>query len=120
MANAMEPAKECHYAPINGRLLEHFNTGERSRRTTKLSNLKPASFLDMNSERAEVTDPCEDNFVFMTSSHSSLQLSLKINASLQRGYLLGSIHFSEPNFNALMSAMPIDLEARMPALKVIP
>ena len=39
---------------------------------------------------------------------------------MQRGYLFAPIHFSEPNFNALMSAVPIDPKARMPALKVVP
>jgi anaerobic selenocysteine-containing dehydrogenase len=47
-------------------------------------------------------------------------LPLKIEASLQRGYLFAPIHFSEPNFNSLMSAVPIDPKARMPALKVVP
>jgi formate dehydrogenase major subunit len=35
----IEPAEEYPYILITGRLLEHFNTGEMSRRTTKLSNL---------------------------------------------------------------------------------
>jgi formate dehydrogenase major subunit len=35
----IEPAEEYPWILITGRLLEHFNTGEMSRRTTKLSNL---------------------------------------------------------------------------------
>jgi predicted molibdopterin-dependent oxidoreductase YjgC len=56
----------------------------------------------------------------MTSAHGSVQLPLKIESNLQRGYLFAPIHFSESNFNSLMSAVPIDLKDRMPALKVIP
>ena len=104
---------------ITGRLLEHFNTGEMSRRSTKLSKLKPTSYLDMNPEDAEVEGLCEDDNVRMTSPHGSVQLPIKIESSMQRGYLFAPIHFSESNFNSLMSAVPIDPKARMPALKVV-
>jgi formate dehydrogenase alpha subunit len=116
----MEPTEEYPYILITGRLLEHFNTGEMSRRTTKLLKLKPSSYLDMNPDDAEAAGLREDDIVRMTSPHGSVQLPLKIEASMQRGYLFAPIHFSEPNFNSLMSAVPIDPKARMPALKVIP
>jgi formate dehydrogenase major subunit len=116
----MEPTEEYPFVLITGRLLEHFNTGEMSRRTTKLSKLKPASYLDMNPEDAKTVGLCEDDTVRMISPHGSVQLPLRINANLQNGYLFAPIHFSEPNFNSLMSAVPIDPKARMPALKVVP
>jgi formate dehydrogenase alpha subunit len=116
----MEPTEEYPYILITGRLLEHFNTGEMSRRTTKLSKLRPAAFLDMNPQDAQAAGLCEDDTVRMTSPHGTVQLPLKIEASMQRGYLFAPIHFSEPNFNSLMSAVPIDPKARMPALKVVP
>jgi formate dehydrogenase major subunit len=93
----MEPTEEYPYVLITGRLLEHFNTGEMTRRTTKLSKLRPASFLDINPKDAEAAGLCEDDSVRMTSPHGSVLLPLKINASLQRGYLFAPIHFSEPN-----------------------
>ena len=116
----MEPTEEYPYVLITGRLLEHFNTGEMSRRAKKLSRLKPAAYLDMNPEDAEAAGLGADDVVRMTSPYGSVLLPLKIDASLQRGYLFAPIHFSEPNFNSLMSAVPIDPKARMPALKVIP
>ena len=116
----MEPTEQYPYILITGRLLEHFNTGEMSRRTTKLSKLKPAAYLDMNPEDAEAAGLAEDETVRMTSPHGTVQLPLKLNDSMQRGYLFAPIHFSEPNFNSLMSAVPIDPKARMPALKVVP
>ena len=116
----MEPTEQYPYILITGRLLEHFNTGEMSRRTTKLSRLKPAAFLDMNPEDAETAGLYEDDTVRVTSPHGVVQLPIKVNDSMGPGYLFAPIHFSEPNFNALMSAVPIDPKARMPALKVIP
>jgi predicted molibdopterin-dependent oxidoreductase YjgC len=101
-------------------VLEHFNTGEMSRRATKLSKLKPTAWLDMNPEDAEAAGLCEDDTVRVTSPHGAVQLPLKVNDSMQPGYLFAPIHFSEPNFNVLMSAVPIDPKARMPALKVVP
>ncbi len=116
----MEPTEEYPYVLITGRLLEHFNTGEMSRRTTKLLKLKPASYLDMNPQDAEAAGLTENDTVRMTSPHGTVLLPLKLEASMQSGYLFAPIHFSEPNFNALMSAVPIDPKARMPALKVVP
>jgi formate dehydrogenase alpha subunit len=116
----MEPTEEYPYVLITGRLLEHFNTGEMSRRTTKLLKLKSASYLDMNPQDAEAAGLTENDTVRMTSPHGTVLLPLKLEASMQPGYLFAPIHFSEPNFNALMSAVPIDPKARMPALKVVP
>ena len=116
----MEPTEEYPYILITGRLLEHFNTGEMSRRSIKLSKLKPSSYLNMNPEDADEADLCENDRVRITSPHGSVLLPLKIEAPMQRGYIFAPIYFSEPNFNSLMSAVPIDPKARMPALKVVP
>jgi predicted molibdopterin-dependent oxidoreductase YjgC len=62
----------------------------------------------------------ENDTVRMTSPHGTVLLPLKLEASMQRGYLFAPIHYSEPNFNSLMSAVPIDTKARMPTLKVVP
>lgn len=31
-----------------------------------------------------------------------------------------TIHFNTPNFNTVMSSVPLDPQARMPALKIVP
>ena len=116
----MEPTEEYPYILITGRLLEHLNTGEMTRRTTKLLKLKPMSFLEMNPEDAKNDGLSENEVVRLTSPYGTVSLKLTLSDSSQRGYLFAPIHFSEPNFNSLMSAVPIDPRARMPALKVVP
>jgi len=116
----MEPTEEYPYILITGRLLEHFNTGEMSRRSRKLLRLKPSSYLDINPQDAEAAGFGENDTVRMTSPHGTVVLPLKLDSRMQRGYLFAPIHYSEPNFNSLMSAVPIDPKARMPALKVVP
>jgi formate dehydrogenase alpha subunit len=116
----MEPTEEYPYVLITGRLLEHFNTGEMSRRSTKLIRLRPSSFLDMNPQDAAAAGLSENETVRMTSPYGTVRLPLKLDVSMKPGYLFAPIHFIEPNFNSLMSAVPIDPKARMPALKVIP
>jgi len=116
----MEPTEAYPFILITGRLLEHFNTGEMSRRASKLARLKPSSYLDMNPLDAEEAGLAEDDIVRLTSPHGTVLLPLKLETSMQRGYLFAPIHYSEPNFNSLMSAVPIDTKARMPALKVVP
>lgn len=116
----MEPTEEYPYVLITGRLLEHFNTGEMSRRTTKLSRLRPASFLEINPEDAQLAGLSENDMVRLTSPYGSVNLRLSLSEGMQPGYLFAPIHFDTPNLNALMSAVPIDPKARMPALKVVP
>jgi formate dehydrogenase alpha subunit len=116
----MEPTEQYPYILITGRLLEHFNTGEMSRRSRKLAGLKPAACLDMNPHDAEAAGLAENDTVRMTSPHGTVLLPLKLDNRMQPGYLFAPIHYSEPNFNSLMSAVPIDPKARMPALKVVP
>lgn len=74
----------------------------------------------MNPQDAENAGFSENDTVRMTSPFGTVRLPLKLDASLQPGYLFAPIHFSEPNFNCLMSAVPIDPKAKMPALKVVP
>jgi hypothetical protein len=45
---------------------------------------------------------------------------LKGTAGISPGYLFAPNHFNAPNFNTLMSSVPRDPQARMPALKVMP
>jgi predicted molibdopterin-dependent oxidoreductase YjgC len=116
----MEPTEDYPYILITGRLLHHFNTGEMSRRSKKLTRMKPAAYVDMNPEDAAEIGLAEEDTVRMTSPHGTVLLPLKLDDQMQRGYLFAPIHYTEPNFNSLMSAVPIDPKARMPALKVVP
>lgn len=112
--------KEYPYVLITGRLLEHFNTGEMSRRVQKLIKLKPEAYLDINPKDAENVGISKGDTVRLTSPHGSVLLPIKFDKNLQKGYLFAPIHFRKPNLNSLMSAIPKDPKARMPALKVIP
>jgi anaerobic selenocysteine-containing dehydrogenase len=74
----------------------------------------------MNPQDAQAAGLTDGDSVRMTSPHGTVRLPLKLEPRMQQGYLFAPIHFSEPNFNSLMSAVPIDPKARMPALKVVP
>jgi len=74
----------------------------------------------MNPQEAAAAGLSEKETVRMTSPYGTVRLPLRLDVSMKPGYLFAPIHFSDPNFNSLMSAVPIDSKARMPALKVIP
>ncbi len=116
----MEATDEYPFVLITGRLLEHFNTGEMSRRAAKLSKLKPEALLDINPADAQAAGLSDNAEVRLTSPYGTVRIKLSFSDSIQPGYLFAPIHYSRPNFNALMSAVPIDPQARMPALKVVP
>lgn len=116
----MEATDEYPFVLITGRLLEHFNTGEMSRRAAKLSKLKPEALLDINPDDAQAAGLSDNAEVRLTSPYGTVRIKLSFSDSMQPGYLFAPIHFSQPNFNALMSAVPIDPHARMPALKSVP
>ena len=118
--NLMLPTATYPFVLITGRLLEHFNTGEMSRRSTKLMRMTGEGYVEMNHADAEKAGVAEGDAVRVTSPFGSVKVPLKVSEKLASGYLFAPIHFVQPNCNALMSAVPMDPKARMPALKVVP
>ena len=116
----MHPTETYPYVLITGRLLEHFNTGEMSRRSKKLSRISGEGFMEMNPDDMAREGLSQGEMVRVTSPFGSVQVSIKACPTLSPGFLFAPIHFSDPNVNALMSAVPLDPKARMPALKVVP
>ena len=119
-ADIIKPTASYPYILITGRLMEHFNTGEMTRRSKRLMKLVPKSYIMMHPEDAEKEGLVEDTSVRVTSPYGAVLTHLKISDSISVGYLFAPNHFPSPNYNALMSAVPLDPQARMPALKVIP
>ena len=118
--NLMQPTSTYPFVLITGRLLEHFNTGEMSRRAAKLMRMTGESYVEMNTADAHAAGLAEGDSVRVTSPFGSVKVPLKVSDKVSGGYLFAPIHFSRPNCNALMSAVPMDPKARMPALKVVP
>jgi formate dehydrogenase major subunit len=116
----MEPTEQYPYVLITGRLLGHFNTGEMSRRSPRLLKRTPSSFVGMNPEDADAIGLSEGDPVRVTSPYGTAATRLKITKGISPGYLFAPNHFKTPNFNMLMSSVPRDPQARMPALKVMP
>ena len=116
----MEPTAEYPYVLITGRLLAHFNTGEMSRRSKRLMKVASGSFVQMHPDDAKKSALSDGDEVRVTSPYGTLTTKLAVTDEVSQGYLFIPIHFDKPNVNALMSAVPLDPHARMPALKVIP
>lgn len=116
----MVPTDDYPYILITGRLLEHFNTGEMSRRSGKLLKITGESFTEMNEIDAAREGLNDGDLVRVTSPFGTINLKLQISDSIPAGALFAPIHFNNPNLNSLMSAVPMDPKARMPALKVVP
>ena len=116
----MEPTEDYPYVLITGRLLAHFNTGEMSRRSKRLMKVASGSFVQMHPEDAEKSSLADGDEVRVTSPYGTLTTKLAVTDEVSAGYLFIPIHFDNPNVNTLMSAVPLDPQARMPALKVIP
>ncbi len=116
----MEATEDYPYVLITGRLIGHFNTGEMSRRSARLMKGTPESFVEMYVGDAEREELSDGDSVRVTSPYGAVTSKLKISKSLSKGYLFAPNHFNQPNFNALMSSVPLDPQAKMPALKVVP
>jgi assimilatory nitrate reductase catalytic subunit len=118
--NLIASSEEYPHMLITGRLLEHFNTGEMSRRSKRLMKISPQAFVQMNPDDAQRAGLAEADRVRLTSPYGAVTSPLKLSESVFSGYLFAPNHFNLPNFNTLMSSVPLDPHARMPALKVIP
>ena len=116
----MEPTDDYPYVLITGRLLAHFNTGEMSRRSKRLMKVASESFVQMHPEDAQRAGLSDGDQVRVTSPYGAVTTKLTITDEVSSDYLFMPIHFDNPNVNTLMSAVPLDPQARMPALKVIP
>ena len=116
----MEPTDAYPYVLITGRLLAHFNTGEMSRRSKRLMKVASGSFVQMHPEDAGKSSLADGDEVRVTSPYGTVTTKLTVTDEVSSGYLFIPIHFDNPNVNTLMSAVPLDPQARMPALKVIP
>jgi anaerobic selenocysteine-containing dehydrogenase len=116
----MEATPEYPFVLITGRLMEHFNTGEMSRRSPTLVKKKGESFVEINPSDMAAQALNEGQRVRITSPYGSVNSFIKVSESIPDGYLFAPNHFNKPNYNALMSSSPLDPQARMPALKVVP
>ena len=116
----MEPTDEYPYVLITGRLLAHFNTGEMSRRSERLMKVASESFVQIHPDDAGKSALADGDQVRVTSPYGTITTKLAVTEEVSSGYLFIPIHFDNPNVNTLMSAVPLDPHARMPALKVIP
>ncbi len=119
--NLMEATDDYPYVLITGRLIGHFNTGEMSRRAGRLmKGTSSESFVGMCADDSEREGFSDGDPVRVISPYGEVTSKLRISKSLTAGYLFAPNHFNTPNFNALMSSVPLDPQAKMPALKVVP
>jgi formate dehydrogenase major subunit len=118
--NLMVSTDRYPYVLITGRLLQHFNTGEMTRRSEKLLKVIPESFAEMHPDDAKTAGLSDGELIRITSPYGMVTSKLKISTNVSSGYLFAPIHFNTPNFNTLMSSVPMDPQARMPALKIVP
>ena len=78
------------------------------------------SFVQIHPDDAEKSAFADGDQVRVTSPYGTITTKLAVTEEVSSGYLFIPIHFDNPNVNTLMSAVPLDPQARMPALKVIP
>ena len=116
----IEATEEYPYILITGRIIEHFNTGEMTRRSARLLRLISESYVEMHTEDAQKEGLSEGDWVRVISPFGVVEARFKESETVLPGYLFAPNHFDRPNFNALMSSVPLDPQARMPALKVVP
>ena len=116
----IEATEEYPYILITGRIIEHFNTGEMTRRSARLLRLISESYVEMHPEDAQREGLSEGDRVRVISPFGVVEARFKESETVLPGYLFAPNHFDRPNFNALMSSVPLDPQARMPALKVVP
>ena len=107
----METTEQYPYVLITGSLLEHFNTGEMSRRSAKLSKLRPASHLDMNPADAQADRLMENDTVRITSPHGSVHSFFEIHGINKKGTNehigIAPYHEPRPYLTGCAGALPV-------------
>ena len=110
------PSKNYPFVLITGRVLEHWHTGTMTRKSEILNNLKPSSFININSYDVKkfnfnITKPIK-----IKSIRGSVIADIKIDDGLQKGSVFMPFCFTESAAN-ILTREDIDPKGKIPSFK---
>jgi formate dehydrogenase major subunit len=111
-----QPNEAYPFVLVTGRLLEHYNCGAQTRRTS-LIELVDSDVLEMHREDVARLGLCDGGLVRLISPRGEAVLPLRQSARVRPGELFTTFHFPETDVNSLLSSSA-DESSKCPEYKV--
>ncbi|MBI84706.1 MAG: formate dehydrogenase subunit alpha [Planctomycetaceae bacterium] len=111
-----QPDDEFPYILSTGRLLEHWHTGNMTRRSQALSQIQPHAFAAMNPADLKDLGLNHGDRVRVSSRRGEIELAIRADHSLEQGVLFIPFHFREAAANFLTNDT-LDPYGKIPGYK---
>lgn len=100
-----------------GRIEEHYNTGEMSRRSENLTRKTPENFIDIHPVDAEKKGIEDDDIVELRTKRGSVEVKANVTEATKQGVIWTTPHFDESPTNRVTNDA-VDPRAKIPEFKV--
>jgi formate dehydrogenase major subunit len=111
------PDAENPYFLTTGRSIFHYHTGAMTRRTPKLVDEVPRSFVEVNSEDADKAGVKDKDLVTLTTRRGSIEAEARVTDDVPPGLLFVPFHFANACANVLTISV-LDPSAKCAETKV--
>ncbi len=113
------PSEEYPFILSTGRLLEHWHTGSMTRRSRVLSQIEPSAFIAMHSQDLRQLHINTGDTVCVQNRRGEIELTVRLDDSLDPGVVFIPFHFREAAANVLTSEK-LDPDGKIPGFKFCP
>ncbi|MBS1263722.1 MAG: Formate dehydrogenase subunit alpha [Methanonatronarchaeales archaeon] len=113
------PGLEEGLVLTTGRVMEHYNTGEQSRRVGLLYGLVEAPFVEVSPADAESRGVSDGDVVRLSSNGCSVEAVTRVTDRVLVGTVFAPFHFVEGLVNRLVGDS-VDPESGIPGFKRVP
>jgi len=101
---------------VTGRLLEHWHTGQMTRRSQALDSIEPEAFVSIHPDDAETLGITKGEWVTVESRRGTITLEARVARATQAGSVFIPFHFREAGANTLTTDA-LDPDGKIPEFK---
>jgi len=101
---------------VTGRLLEHWHTGQMTRRSQALDAIEPEAFVSIHPDDAKRLEVSQGEWVTVESRRGAITLEVRIGRATQAGSVFIPFHFREAGANTLTTD-ELDPDGKIPEYK---
>jgi formate dehydrogenase major subunit len=101
---------------ITGRVLEHWHTGQMTRRARALHAIEPGAFVSIHPLDARPLGVAEGDWVRVASRRGEIELQARVREATQPGSVFVPFHFREAGANILTTDQ-LDPDGKIPEFK---
>jgi formate dehydrogenase major subunit len=110
------PDADYPFILVTGRVLEHWHTGQMTRRSRALDAIEPEAFVSLHPEDAMKLDVQDGDWVVVRSRRGEITLAARVAPDMQPGSVFIPFHYREAGANTLTTD-ELDPDGKIPEFK---